>query len=224
MGPAVPFGSAYGVEEYQAHGALRHAAIVALDEALMDVAVAARARRARLELASTRALPARYEDLYDVEFVKRRLQDYPDRPCPSSGPVSPLVRPVASGHAHRTLPDQLQWAIALAVVGLKLAQLERMPLACVAEQLALNAMIVSAGARARDHGAAPPAFGTLGQALGDNRFLALFDADADVDGDLRFEAWFDGFSPVPYGAVHPFYPARAGSWSDGREPGDVIVR
>jgi hypothetical protein len=187
MGPAVPFGSAYGVEECQAHGALRHAAIVALDEALMDVAVAARTRRAHLNLASTRALPARYEDLYDVEFVK-------------------------------------QWAIALAVVGLKLAQVERMPLACVAEQLALNAMIVSAGARARDHGAAAPAFGTLGQALGDNRFLALFDADADVDGDLRFEAWFEGFSPVAYGAVHPFYPARAGAWSDGLEPGDVIVR
>jgi hypothetical protein len=168
----VPFGFAYGVEEHQACGELRHAAIVALDEALMDVALAARARRARPELGSTRALPVRYEELYDVEFLK-------------------------------------QWTVAVAVVGLKLAQAERMPLACLAEKLALNAMMVSADARARDRGSFPLAFDGLRRALGDTGFLVLFDEAVDVDGDLRFEAWFDGFGETPCGEPHPFYPAHA---------------
>jgi hypothetical protein len=67
---AIPFGSAYGIADAHACRALRHAVIVATDEAFMDVVEAAAAIAGGTELTSARFLPDRYRHLYDFEFMK----------------------------------------------------------------------------------------------------------------------------------------------------------
>lgn len=174
MGPtAVAFGSAYGVADEAASQALHHSAMLLMDEALMDVAVLVRTRRAGPVLGSTRELPSRFEDRYDVDFMK-------------------------------------QWVVTLAVVAFKLGQVEYLPLSCVAEKLALRAIVVRADARARRRGEPPPPVGSLWHRLGDTGFLALFDGTPAVDAPLEFDGWFDALAGGPCGRPHPFYDvARA---------------
>jgi hypothetical protein len=110
------------------------------------------------------------------------------------------------------------WATAVAVVGWKLAQPGDIALACVAEELALFALIRQAQVLLGLHEAASDE-----QAWSDFRdlvfededFLFLFNPQLDgIEGTewarqhavvgLKFSEWFQPFDPVGHGAPHPF--------------------
>jgi hypothetical protein len=112
-----------------------------------------------------------------------------------------------------------EWTTAVAVVGWKLAQRERPALSCVAEELALNALIREAVTQLEMHDqesdrAAWDDFRDL--AFEDEDFGYLFDPAFDgIENDpeavreltlvgLPFPEWFKPFSPDESGIPHPF--------------------
>jgi hypothetical protein len=206
----VPYGSAYGLDNLAAQEALRHAAIVVLDQAICEFGDAwhhsrvedlaehhadSEARRVFRRQAShdlnlvwvPGSLPSVYEDRYaSFDFLKN-------------------------------------WVITLSTVGWKLAQPDALPLANVAEELALHAMIEEAISWTADI-AEPPhpeAVEHLRElydsSFEDTDFLELFDLkdsddlpDLDPSGqmgmtDLRFKNWFQPFgSGTDRTVPHPF--------------------
>jgi hypothetical protein len=140
--------------------------------------------------------------------------------------------PVGSSFADTAIADHLpsrydsyydglfakQWTTTVAVVGWRLAQLTRPKLSCVAEELALHALIREAITRLEMHDrdsddAAWGAFRDL--AFEDEDFLYLFDPAFDgIENDpeaiehlslvgLPFSEWFKPFSARESGVPHP---------------------
>lgn len=112
-----------------------------------------------------------------------------------------------------------EWTTTVAVVGWKLAQSGKPKLACVAEELALNALIREAITQLEMHDEASDeaVWGDFRDvAFEDEDFLYLFDPAFDgIENDpeaiehltlvgLPFPEWFKPFSPEQSGVPHPF--------------------
>jgi hypothetical protein len=162
----IGFCSTYGIEDEATGVALRRAAVVALDEALMDVAAYARAPTGWPDLATVRHLPARYLDRYDLDVLKL-------------------------------------WVVAMVAVGLKLAQGQYLRPSCVAEQLAIRAVMSAAREHAVDRGEPEPAVEAMWAGIGDPAFVALFEDGDGVPDGMAFDRWFAGFGEFTHGALHP---------------------
>jgi hypothetical protein len=67
----IAYGCAHGVEDGAACEAIRRAAMVELDQALMDIVECAQHPTGSPRLASARYLPARYREAYDLHFLKQ---------------------------------------------------------------------------------------------------------------------------------------------------------
>jgi hypothetical protein len=212
-GEVVPYGSAYGVDHVVAQEALKHAAIVMLDHAMLALA----------ELHLTDEL----KDVYAEHVRDSSAREYLLR-CAQAGSEQEWAvgdLPEIYSVRYRTYAFLKDWIVTLTVVGWKLAQQRAQPLTNVAEELALHLIIQDAIAAldmiASDEAtqeAASEALRDLYQdAYEDNDFLDLYSlddsdevADLDADGqlgmtDLRFRSWFVPFgSGVDRGVPHPF--------------------
>jgi DNA-binding CsgD family transcriptional regulator len=115
-----------------------------------------------------------------------------------------------------------KFLVCLVVVGWKLRAPGWEPVACVAEELALRAILLAAeDIHADDHGVEGD-FGDLWDAgFQDNDYELLFDPESDgVEDteyaqrtgltDIRFSAWFDGFNNTP--PVHPYVEPDPAWW------------
>jgi hypothetical protein len=124
-----------------------------------------------------------------------------------------------------------RFLVALVVVGTKLTEREPLLLTCVAEELALNALVVEATDLLRSRGRAADFSGFRDAAFEDEDFDYLFDASQDGIEEsevgtymgmtsLRFDDWFKPFRDTD--PVHPWLAATANedlpSWFRDAEP------
>jgi hypothetical protein len=110
------------------------------------------------------------------------------------------------------------WTTTVAVVGWKLGQPGDVVLACVAEELALSALIRQAQVLLdlREHESDEQAWSDFRELVfEDEDFLVLFNPELDGIEEtewarqhaalgLRFSEWFQPFDPASHGAPHPF--------------------
>ncbi len=126
---------------------------------------------------------------------------------------------IADHLPRKYLPDYTplftrRFLICLATVGWKLAQPQPPSLSCVAEELALRAIIAEATAVLEEHGVIADFARLEDELLEDADFETLFNPSLDgIDqsphgeflgmGSLSFRDWFEPF-PAPRPAVHPY--------------------
>jgi hypothetical protein len=206
----VPYGSAYGLENLAAQGALRDAAVVTLDHALVAFGEFWHHNEVE-DLAESHA-----------DSDSRRVFGKQARRVDSAPFMVSSELPRAYEDRYARFDFLKNWVLTLSIVGWKLAQPEPHPLTNVAEELALHAMIENAIAYAVD-GEPPhpeaeePLRDLYNDAFEDTDFLVLFDLEdsddlGDLDPeqqigltDLRFKNWFRPFGGgVDRGAAHPF--------------------
>ena len=141
------------------------------------------------------------------------------------GPVSEGAWPVADSALGTALPRRHALAytprfarrffVCLVTVAWKLAQPGRVPLACVAEELAAWALIEEAKRLLEDDGAGADFDLFIDDLYEDTDFLLLFDPKLDGleasavgaylgMGSLALKDWFVPFGGGDRGAVHPF--------------------
>jgi hypothetical protein len=139
---------------------------------------------------------------------------------------------------YRTRYDRDRFArkflVCLVVVGWKLRAPGWEPVACVAEELALRAILLTAEETyAEDHGAEGDFDALWDAGFQDNDYEFLFDPESDgIEDteyarrsgltDIRFSAWFDGFNNTP--PVHPYVEPDPEWWQQApvaAEPDDA---